>query len=157
MDDGVALRAETSRSAVRLSTIYFLEMVRLVMPLTDGDLMAAVVLLAISEANVRRLTGDPIVTARFEGLHDIPPDEFREPVSVFAIAKSLGLPYETARRHCNGLISKGFCTRQAGGLVVPASVYAREDFKAATAANWRQAQVFAEQLLNLGSVCRGVG
>ena len=50
------------------------------------------------------------------------PDEQRLPVSALAISNSLRLPYETVRRHANGLLKDGICLSAGrGALVVPAS------------------------------------
>ncbi len=43
----------------------------------------------------------------------------KRPVSVNALAASLGRPFETTRRHANALIEQGILVRAPGGLSVP--------------------------------------
>jgi DeoR/GlpR family transcriptional regulator of sugar metabolism len=51
-----------------------------------------------------------------------PPDEMRQPVSVYALAKSLSMPYETTRRYVARLVEEGLCIKVVGGILVPGSV-----------------------------------
>jgi DeoR/GlpR family transcriptional regulator of sugar metabolism len=51
----------------------------------------------------------------------MPPDEVRRPISVLAVANSLGLPYETVRRYVTKLIRLGRCGRVKGGIIALAS------------------------------------
>jgi hypothetical protein len=85
------------------------------------DLLTAVVHRAIVDANISHLEQDPETSARFASLDAVPPDELRRPVSVSAIADSLGVPFETTRRHVNKLIAAGLCQRCGAGVIVPAS------------------------------------
>jgi hypothetical protein len=43
-------------------------------------------------------------------------------ISIRELSRRLGLPYETVRRHAQGLVRGGQCSRASGGLVVPGSV-----------------------------------
>ncbi len=92
---------------------------RLVGDLWNGDLLRGLVYTAIWTANVKHVTNTtPAATQA------VLADEQRLPVSVLAISSSLRLPYETVRRHANGLLKDGICIRAArGGLVVPASTH----------------------------------
>jgi hypothetical protein len=49
------------------------------------------------------------------------PDEARRPVSVRAVAASMQLPYETARRNIRRLETQGACAVSDAGVVVPAA------------------------------------
>ncbi len=51
------------------------------------------------------------------------PDTLRRPVSIQSVSLSLGVPYETARRHIHKLVSAGYVERRgARGFVVPERV-----------------------------------
>ncbi|MGQ0582306.1 MAG: hypothetical protein ACT4O6_10250 [Reyranella sp.] len=84
-----------------------------------GDLLRGLVYMAIWTANVKHITNTAPAETR-----TVLPDEQRRPVSALAISNSLRLPYETVRRHANGLLKDGICLRVGrGGLVVPASTH----------------------------------
>lgn len=139
---------EPQRQVVRLSVDYYLTLQGLLMSVAGGDLLSSTLFLAISRANIRNLAARG---EQFATLGDIPPDELREPVSVYAIARELGLPYETVRRHVNKLVEAGLCERNADGrLVVPASVYARPAFQQVTRRNWAVTRDYLGALLEAG-------
>jgi hypothetical protein len=76
-------------------------------------------------------------------------DNSLKPVSVLALADSLRLAYETARRHAVALEKKGLIRRDSQGIVVPAAVFNGEDF---TAFADRTYALFVRMLRSLGSV-----
>lgn len=111
-------------------------------PLLDALLVAAVI-----EANVGRLNGQPALQAAYASLDQPPPDELRRPVSVNALAGSLGIPFETVRRHVNKLIKQGFIATAPGGVYVPTSMLTTPHFVAAAVARYRRVCEFYEDLL----------
>lgn len=117
----LAADAAKCRTAVRLSTDYFLRSAQLMSSHANGGLLTAVILRAIVAANTGHLDDDPETSARYASLDSVPPDELRRPVSVLSLSQSLGLPFETTRRHVNKLTQAGFCKRVAGGVVTPAA------------------------------------
>ena len=84
----------------------------------------ALLVMAINQANIARLTRDPDARARYGQLDAPAPDAARRPVSVNAIAASLGLPFETVRRRIRRLVAAGVCVASPEGIVVPASFLA---------------------------------
>ena len=114
--------ADRFRLSIRLATEYFLRSMQLLVEFVDGDLVTALVFLAIVSANVSHLNADGPDGPPHADTDDVPPDEARKPVSVLALSGSLDLPYETARRHVAKLLKSGQCVRVAGGLIVPAKV-----------------------------------
>jgi len=104
-----------ARVAVRLSADYMLRSLKMLGELSDGELLSALISLAIVQANVAHLEQD----GGFRELDEPPPDESRRPISILAIANSLGLPYETTRRHVEKMIAAGQCVRVRGGVIVP--------------------------------------
>jgi hypothetical protein len=83
-------------------------------------MVTAAVSLAITQANVAHLIGKE--GEAYADLDNVPPDSVRRPVSVLALSASLGLPYETTRRHVEILIRAGQCVRVKGGVITPADV-----------------------------------
>ncbi|HEY3800226.1 MAG TPA: hypothetical protein VGL58_17905 [Caulobacteraceae bacterium] len=113
---------ETSvaRIAARLSSEYVLRVLKLIADLHDGDILAAIITQAIIGANTAHLDTRDGDGARFAGAP--PPDELRRPISVLALSRSLGMPFETTRRYVSRLVESGRAQRVKGGVIVPASV-----------------------------------
>ena len=110
------------RISARLGSEYLLRSVQLLVGFVEGDLVTALVFLAIISANVSHLNAEGPDGPLHADVDDVPPDEARKPVSVLALAGSLDLPYETTRRHVAKLLKSGQCERVTGGLIVPARV-----------------------------------
>ena len=113
---------DVRRAAVRHGWEHVLHCVSIAASLTDGDMVHGIILMAIIHANTARLresNGDQ----DYDMAANVPDDSLRAPVSIYAVAKQLGLPYETVRRHVARLIDEGRCVRVGprGGIVVPAS------------------------------------
>lgn len=120
--------ADVRRHVARVSIEFFLKGLSLMAQGDRLDVMSVLVLRAIAFANIEHLAHDPEKGLAFAGLADIPQDRERRPVSVYAVAKSLLLPYETTRRTVLKLVNRGLVERRAeGGLVVPAAVMARPE------------------------------
>lgn len=83
--------------------------------------LEALLAMAINQANIAPLTRDPAARSRYGALERPAPDEARRPVSVRAVAASMQLPYETARRNIRRLEAQGVCLVGEAGVVVPAA------------------------------------
>jgi hypothetical protein len=79
----------------------------------------AVLVMAVNQANIVPLTRDPDARQRYGALDAPAPDEERRPVSISAVAHSLRLPYETARRRLKLLAADGVCILTDAGAVIP--------------------------------------
>lgn len=79
----------------------------------------AILVMAINQANIAPLTRDTEARSQYGGLDHAAPDAERRPVSINAIAASLGLPFETARRRIRNLADQGVCIVTKTGVVVP--------------------------------------
>jgi predicted transcriptional regulator len=77
--------------------------------------------LAINQANIAPLTREAAARSAYGGLGAPAPDDERRPVSISAVAHSLGLPFETTRRHIKGLEAAGVCITSTRGVIVPAA------------------------------------
>jgi hypothetical protein len=135
------LNPQGRAASIRASDGYFIELLRLLSEVTEGDILKGVVLVSIIHANkemIRRMDANGhafVVTGATT------PDEMLQPVSVYALAKSLGVPYETTRRYVAKLIEDGLCIKAPykSGLIVPGSVLASP--KMAAIANRHYAQI----------------
>lgn len=124
------------RLALRASTTYFLHSVDLMARVVGGDILRGVIFTAIVDANVRHIRPSDAMAQAYSEAADQLPDELRRPISVHALALELDIPYETTRRHVNALIAEGYCLRAETGIVVPASVIARDQMANALRRNF---------------------
>jgi DNA-binding Lrp family transcriptional regulator len=84
----------------------------------------ALLVAAINQANIAPLTRDRAARSRYGQLDAPAPDAARRPVSVNAVAGSLGLPFETVRRRIRRLEGEGVCILSREGVVTPAAFLA---------------------------------
>ena len=114
------LSTHGARAAVRLSDEYFLRALRIIAELTGADMVTAIVFRAVVAGNIGYLEGQESEAALYADLDTVPPDHLRRPVSILSVSGTLGLPYETTRRHVRKLIASGFCRMERGGVIAPA-------------------------------------
>ena len=88
----------------------------------------SLLLMAINQANIAPLTRNPAARSRYGALDAAAPDDERRPVSVRAVAASLRLPYETARRNIRRLEGLGVCVVSEAGVVAPESFMRSEAY-----------------------------
>jgi hypothetical protein len=111
---------DDSRRLMRASQEFFLRSAALLARLYPSDLTRGLILIAINSGNTGHLMDDPELDRRYGGDVAVP-DEHRRPVSRLAVANSLGIPYETARRHINALVADGWCVEISGrGVLIAA-------------------------------------
>jgi DNA-binding Lrp family transcriptional regulator len=84
----------------------------------NRDLVDGLLLAAIQSANVSAISSDPELQVRHAILAQPPPDDLRRPVSISAIAHSLRLPFETARRRVRRLTQAGVLIVTARGVLI---------------------------------------
>ena len=94
-------------------------------PKFGGDLTTAIVYTAVVQANVREIWNDPVLNRQYADTP--PPDALRRPISISAIAASLGLPRETVRRHIGKMLKEGSIVKRDGGVIVPLETLASDD------------------------------
>lgn len=135
-----------ARAAVRAGAEYLLRSLELLGRLVGGQMLTGLVSLALTQANVAHLMAD----GRYADLDDLPPDAERRPVSVLALAASLGLPYETTRRHVEALIRAGHCVRVKGGVITPAVALDTELHRELLIANLANLRRLARELRTVG-------
>ena len=125
---------DQGRAAARLTADYVLRSLQLVIGLANGEFLTGLIAMAVSQANIAHLI-QPEGTVRDSASAGPAPDDARRPVSVLAISQSLGLPYETTRRHIEKLVKAGYCVRVQRGVIVPAASMDTEGHREMLAAN----------------------
>jgi len=139
------------RASIRLTSQFMMRNVEVMSDAAEGDLMAGLIFSAIVQANVSPISNDPKLGKTYGQMDSIPPDELRSPVSVNALAESLGIPYETTRRHVNKLIKNGFCIKVgARGVIVPAEVIASPRLMKSGLQQYSHLMHFLGQLKDIG-------
>ncbi|MDO9223865.1 MAG: hypothetical protein Q7U20_09175 [Caulobacter sp.] len=139
------------RLALRASTAFFLRSVDiLARAVGDGDILRGVIFLAVVDSNTRHLKPSDSLAQAYSESGDTVPDALRRPVSVHALALELALPYETTRRHVNGLMAAGLCVRRETGVLVPAAVLAREPIVTAVRKNFDHLKLLFSDLRDGG-------
>lgn len=68
-------------------------------------------------ANARPYSHHPELALTYGEAQTVPPEAMRRPVSISAIARALGLPYSTVRRHVEKMLADGRLVRSRGGLL----------------------------------------
>jgi CRP-like cAMP-binding protein len=126
IESPVAVSDAHTRAVARICTEFFLEAAVGIADFFKGELVTALVFLAIMRENVRHIDHTPENASAY-GVRTAPPDSEREPVTIYVVAKALGLTYETARRHVKRLVEDGYCLRTERGLLVPAEVLTRPE------------------------------
>lgn len=138
------------RRIARATNSFHLRTAEVLADAADGDLVRGIVFLGVVQANIQALNSDLGLSLQYAGAGDIPPDDLRRPISVYALAQSLGLPYETTRRYVQKLIEDGRCARKPAGIVVSAEVLGQPAMRAAVERNHANVAEFIRILLRDG-------
>lgn len=77
---------------------------------------------ALKCASVDPVLMEPDLGARFSPLESPMADDLRSPTTIYNLAKSLMLPYETVRRHVWRLVDAGLAEPKGRGFIVPCRV-----------------------------------
>lgn len=136
------------RVAARLANGFALDLVKLAS--FGRDVIDALLMAAISQANVAQITRNPELQRLYATLDQPPPDELRRPVSISAIANSLRVPFETARRRITALVDLGMIVTHPRGVVIPTGPMNSPIYRMAAARHY-------ELVRNLYFRLRGIG
>jgi len=134
----------------RLSVAFLLDLVQV--GRLDREFLDGVLLLTIVQANIAPLTRDADLQLAYADYDAPPPDELRRRVSVSAIAQSLRLPYETARRHIARLAADGQCEVTPQGVYVPAATLHSPRHREAVIGTYELLRHFYFRLRSLGAL-----
>lgn len=142
---------ENAQQVLRLAVSYFVTATCDMARYTKLDVLSVLILRTIAVGNVEHLTRDKALSVAYADLGAIPGDAERRPISAFAVAKFLAIPYETARRHIMKLIDQGLVERREhGGLVVPTQVIASPQMIAAVPIFNANTTAFLDRLAQAG-------
>lgn len=136
------------RVAARLANGFALDLVKLGgfgRDVVDGLLMAA-----ISQANVAQVTRNGDLQRAYATLDQPPPDELRRPVSVSAIANSLRIPFETARRRILALVDLGVVKTTPKGVLIPTAPLNSPIYRFGAEAHYALVRNFYQRLRAIG-------
>jgi hypothetical protein len=141
----------TMRAALRLTADFVLRNVEVATEATGGDLMLGLIFATILQANVNHIREDPALAKRIGLVSAIVPDDIRRPISINALAESLGIPYETTRRYVNRLLALDLCVKVgARGVVIPASAITTPEAQTAAVKQFGHLLHFLRQLREIG-------
>jgi DNA-binding transcriptional regulator YhcF (GntR family) len=101
---------------------FLLRLLEVSVPVFKGDVTMVAVWMALICESTSHVTYNKDLTWKY-GSADTPiPDELRRPLSAAAVSQSLGLPFETTRRHLARLADRQLCMRVSRtGFLVPQS------------------------------------
>lgn len=115
-----------------------------------SDIVDGLLLAAIQSANVAPITSDPELQVAYGTILAAPPYSLRRPVSISAVANSLRMPFETARRRIQTLIRLGALDLTPKGVLVSRLALTHPDLIANVSQRHDQLQVFYVQMRDLG-------
>lgn len=93
----------------RVGLDLYLRVAVIVGDIFQGDLIRGLIFYAMARANVLHLNQPRLLSPLAEdGLF---PDTMRQPVTCYSLAKQLGVPRETVRRHVLSLVQSGHCVQ----------------------------------------------
>jgi CRP-like cAMP-binding protein len=101
----------------RLSMDYVVSIYSAILRGSDHDPLDALLLSTVAVANVAHLNTDPELSRTYARMDQPEPVAIKRPISRNAVALSLGLSYETARRRIQKLIEEGALIEVTGGLI----------------------------------------
>jgi DNA-binding Lrp family transcriptional regulator len=143
-DPGAVQDTFDARVVARLSAEYLLRALKLLD--IYGDIRDGVIALTIVTANTAHLDARGGEGRRYMAIDQTPPDAACRPISVSRLADSLGLPFETTRRHVRRLMAAEVCVRVDGGLIVPQAVLDRPEVVRAALVNVGYVRKFVRDL-----------
>ena len=129
----------------RLSLGYLLDQIHL--SRNGADIVDRLLIAAVIDANLGAIKQDQGLQFTYGALDAASPDELLRPVSVNAVAQSVGLPFETVRRRIARLTRDGACVATDGGVLVPQAALASPAFKSMSVARFERLRQFHAELV----------
>ncbi|MBX3482485.1 hypothetical protein [Phenylobacterium sp.] len=142
-------RARLAWRVAPLSLIFFLDLVDIG---RQRDVVDALLFGAVLVANLEPLNRDPGLAHAYATIETASPDELRRPVSINAVAQSLRLPFETARRRITRMAGTGDLTVTPKGVYVPATILGEPRFMATVLGRHERLRRFYDDLRALGAL-----
>jgi DNA-binding transcriptional ArsR family regulator len=104
----------TLRFALRVANGFIVDLLTIFRQ--ERDFTDALILASVVQSNSAPFAGDRVLQQNYAALDSPPPLDIRRPISINAIAASLGLPFETVRRRAKRLVAEGVCEAAPDGL-----------------------------------------
>jgi hypothetical protein len=137
------------RTAERLAADYLLRFIELLMNQV-GEVQDTLLFVGVIHWNIVHL-GAEMPTGPAGSTEHFVPDHLRRPINAAALARLVGLPAETVRRHLSALEGRGLCCSVGrAGVIVPAEIHASLGLLAVMEDNWRNLQRLFAALAQLG-------
>ena len=133
------------RAVSRIAGAYVLRVVELLA--SFGSVADSMITMEVFRSNTERL---PHSARGGPGYAEMVGDEHRAPISVGALARRVGMPPETVRRHVGRLEGYGVIVRVDGGLIVPTRFLTRPLLRRKLVANAGNLQRMFASLARLG-------
>jgi hypothetical protein len=132
---------------VRASLTYVRDMVHI----TRGDRepLDALIFTAALDANMSLVDRDASLHGAYGGATASAPDDLRRPVSMNAMAQSLGLPFETVRRRLLRMARAELCVIGPRGVVIPHRAVTSTAYAAEQRARFDRTRVLFRTLVDL--------
>ena len=140
----------TLRLALRAANVFIIEMLtacRGERAFTDALILATLV-----QSNGAPIAGDVALQRRYGAFATPAPEGLRRPISVNAIAVSLGLPFETVRRRTKQLIAAGVCEVVSDGIRIPQAQLTSEAHRRALEAVYVLVRSLYQRLSRAGCI-----
>jgi hypothetical protein len=102
---------------------FYLRLLEVNISVFEGDVTMVAVWTALLCENRSHITYDKVLSWKYGTSEMSLPDKLLRPVSALAVSQSLGLPFETTRRHLARLLCDRLCVRvKRTGILVPDTV-----------------------------------
>jgi hypothetical protein len=137
------------RVTSRLTAAYLLDTVAIVRG-GEGHVIDTLLASAIIQANVAEIGQHADLQVQYAESDALPTDDMRRPVSMNALAASLGIPFETVRRRVSAMVKSGHCAFADGGVIVPTAVLARPHYYVQAFRAYERLRAFYYELRDLG-------
>ena len=141
-------RVQAARLAVRLTIATVLDIISIAR--ADRHVLDTLLVCTITQSNIAPVNQQGDLQVAYAGADEAPPDEIRRPISINALATSLGLPFETVRRRVKGLVTSGICVLRDGGLIVPTEALSSPGHVENLAAIYERLRAFYYDMRDLG-------
>lgn len=143
------------RQLCRLGAEYVLGRGRAIASAIDRNFVTALLFVDIVRFNTAGVMNSRSEALQHLTFDQVIPDSLRTPVSVYALARDLNLPYETARRHVRKLKDAGLCDAGDNGLIVPGQALSSPDAQALARQNMELIRQLVDEAARFGVVAHG--
>jgi DNA-binding Lrp family transcriptional regulator len=112
----------------------------------ERDLVDTLLANSIAQANLAVVTRQADLQAAYATLSSPTPEGLYRPVSINALASSLGLPFETVRRRVRNLVVQGVCRVADGGVIIEPGVMSTAAYAVVVTAMYERLRAFYYEL-----------